>query len=216
MTREGQRAHRLLVGRWHAAAILVASASAVAVAGLSSAYWHQGSPGRLDLALQSALNPLSATSRDLLDTIVWLGDWRVVTVLTAAIALTAYRSSGARVAAFSVAATTIAAATSELMLKPLVDRRLDGDLAFPSGHSTGITAIAMVAVILVVALRRPGRAAQFGLISAASAVMLAVSFALTALGQHYATDAIGGVLVGVGVVNVVALGFDMIGDARLS
>ena len=46
------------------------------------------------------------------------------------------------------------------------------------------------------------------LIAAALAVIVAVCFALTALGDHYATDAIGGSLVAAGVVSLVALAFD--------
>jgi membrane-associated phospholipid phosphatase len=210
VNRQKQASYRPLTGRWRIAAVLVGIISAAGVAGLAIAYWHEVSPGRLDAALLRELSPSSVDMRDLLGYVELLGDWRVVAVLTAAVSLVAMRYGGPRASAFSAAAPIIAAAASELVLKPFVGRRLDGDLAFPSGHTTGITAVAAVVVILVIALGRPGTTAKIILIASALVVVVAVCFALAALGDHYATDAIGGALVAAGVVSLVALVFDFL------
>ena len=42
------------------------------------------------------------------------------------------------------------------MLKPLFDRTLGGALAYPSGHTAALTALAIVAALLLVSLLRVG------------------------------------------------------------
>lgn len=75
-----------------------------------------------------------------------------------------------------------AAALTQFVLKPAIDRHLDVGLTFPSGHATGTFAVLIVAVISGVALV----AAQY----------------------HFATDVVAGAAVGIGMVTGLALVLD--------
>jgi membrane-associated phospholipid phosphatase len=82
------------------------------------------------------------------------------------------------------------------LLKPLFDRRSDGALAYPSGHTT--TMVVVIGMVVLVA-----RCALW-------AVLVAVAYCLLGMiGQgvtyHYFTDTIGGVLLGTAIVCVAAL-----------
>ncbi len=103
-----------------------------------------------------------------------------------------------RDALLAVAAPVFSGVLTQWVLKPLVDRPLDGELAFPSGHATGAWALATVGVILLLRSASPRRLrwADCGVVLALAAV---ISVALVAAQYHFVTDVIGGAAVGVGV-----------------
>jgi undecaprenyl-diphosphatase len=120
--------------------------------------------------------------------------------------------SGWRAVVLASAGPLAAALLAELALKPLVERRFHGDLAFPSGHATGVTAVAAAAVVIVVAGRVGGRKTQFGTSLVATAAVVAVGTSLVALDEHYATDVVGGVLLAAATVCALALALDRCPD----
>jgi undecaprenyl-diphosphatase len=96
--------------------------------------------------------------------------------------------------------------------KPLIGRTIDGDLAYPSGHAGGATAIGLVTALVLVAVLRPSPT-RAGAILAAGALVAggAVAVLLVAANWHYATDAVGGICTAITAVLGSALALDAAG-----
>ncbi len=91
----------------------------------------------------------------------------------------------------------LALLTSELVIKPLVDRTLGSGLSYPSGSTVGAAALGAAAVLAV-----PDRWRRLTIVLASIyGVWMAV--AVTSLQWHYPTDALAGLAYGCGVVLVV-------------
>lgn len=116
-----------------------------------------------------------------------------------------------------VLAPLVAVALTDLALKPLFGRTLDGGLSYPSGHTTGAAGVAFA--VAVVALG-PGRRCLRRAVALASAalcglVVLACALGLVAAGYHYFTDTVGGALLAITTVLGLALATDAVtGRAR--
>jgi membrane-associated phospholipid phosphatase len=127
--------------------------------------------------------------------LLFLTDPRVLAALLAGTLVVALYQRRWRLAVVTALSPTIAIALVQL-LKPLFDRRSDGVLAYPSGHTT--TMVVVIGMVVLVA-----RCALW-------AVLVAVAYCLLGMiGQgltyHYFTDTIGGVLLGTAIVCVAAL-----------
>jgi membrane-associated phospholipid phosphatase len=111
----------------------------------------------------------------------------------------------------AVVGVLVAAMLTELVLKPLVHRTIVGDLTYPSGHTTGLFALATVVAVVVLGSGSggPPRAARVAVVIAAVVVACAVGFAVIGLYYHYFTDTIGGAAVGTGTVLGVAFLLDV-------
>ncbi len=110
-----------------------------------------------------------------------------------------------------VVGTGVAVTLTELLLAPLVARRLGGDLSYPSGHVTAVAAVAVVVVVLCVGPGRSRhRAVNFMVSVVAITTAAATSVAVVAERTHYGTDAIGGWLVAVASVLLVARVLDVV------
>ncbi len=121
-----------------------------------------------------------------------------------------------RAALLSLSGPVSAAALTQWVLKPLIDRRLGGGFAFPSGHATGACAVAAVLVLLLLpgaALRRrlPGFV-RILLWYVAAVFSAGVGLGVVVLRYHYATDVVGGVAVAVVVIGVLAWALDRHAD----
>jgi membrane-associated phospholipid phosphatase len=114
-------------------------------------------------------------------------------------------------AVLAVTAVPVAAALDDALLKPLFDRTLLGQLAFPSGHTTSVTAqAAMLAVLLLVPPQRQRtRTARVTLVTVYCVLTAALATAVVALRWHYFTDTVAGVAVGAGTVLALALLLDL-------
>jgi membrane-associated phospholipid phosphatase len=180
----------------------------VAVLGIISA--HQSHGDAIDRAVDSWVIGLGIPSHTL-SLISRIGDVTVITVLTAALAvgcLAARRVGGAVLAAGGVA---LASALTEFVLKPLVHRTLAGDLTYPSGHTTGVVALAAAMAVVLLAPRsgRPRPAVRIAVVAAAVVIACAVGLAVIGLQYHYFTDTIAGAAVGTGVVLGLAFLLDL-------
>lgn len=91
----------------------------------------------------------------------------------------------------------LALVTSELVVKPLVGRSIDGVLSYPSGSTVGAAALATAAVLAAPARWRVATA----VVAALYALWMAL--AVVSLQWHYPTDALGGLAYGAGVVLVI-------------
>ncbi len=91
----------------------------------------------------------------------------------------------------------LCAMSVEYLFKPLVGRRFEGVLSYPSGSVADLAAVATAWVVAV-----PARARAIFVILAAVAVGAMVT-AVIGLRWHLPTDALAGVILGVGVVLLV-------------
>jgi undecaprenyl-diphosphatase len=89
-------------------------------------------------------------------------------------------------------------------LKPVIARTYDGAVTFPSGHTAGITAVALVTALLLVSAANSRRwaagLAAFGVLAVAA--LMGVS--LVAVGAHFPSDILGGFLVALTAVSATA------------
>jgi undecaprenyl-diphosphatase len=191
-------------------AAIVAGGCLTVVAALGIASVHQSHGDAVDRAVDSWIIGLHVPEH-VLSALSLLGDGIEMVALTAVLAvacLAARRLSGA---ALAIAGVLVAAALTELVLKPLVHRTLAGDLTYPSGHTTGLFALATVVAVVVLGSRsgRSRSAARVAAVIAAAIIAAAVGFAMIGLQYHYFTDTVGGAAVGIGAVLGVAFLLDV-------
>jgi undecaprenyl-diphosphatase len=170
-----------------AARPLAAGLAAVCVAvivSLGALFMHQRRPGGLDRAIDTRIRASLGWHHGLLDLVAGIGDPATVTVMTVALivaCLTTRRWHGAVLAAVAV---PLASALTELLLKPLIDRTMQGALSYPSGHSTGMFALAGVCAVLLTGPSRPGLPAAARVpLTLATAVVLVTALVLDRLGR---------------------------------
>lgn len=178
-----------------AAAILelTAGIALLAAAALAGALFvRRPWENRLDV-LGYNLIPERTTWRGYLD-VADLGSTTVFLAGTAVLVMTVLWRDRARALA-CVVGPLVAVFVTEHVAKPLVARQgvLGGD-SYPSGTVTAVAALAMVLVLVSPTLLRPLSAL------AGAFVVFAVSVAVVGLRWHYATDTVGGALVGCGSV----------------
>lgn len=144
----------------------------------------------------------SSRSAPLLRLLTELGGTAVVAVLAVAVGAAAYRRSR-RPAVFGLLAMTLAGQSLLVTLgKAMTDRaRPDvlqlgewGGSSFPSGHATA--AAAAYACFAFLTGRGRSRRAQIALAAAAGAVTSVVAATRVALGVHWVTDAVAGMMLG--------------------
>jgi membrane-associated phospholipid phosphatase len=116
-----------------------------------------------------------------------------------------------QVVALAVVAPLACVLVTEVLAKPLVDRRHEGYLSYPSGHTVTSVAALTVLVLAVSA----GWSKRHRLFAGAAWVVLVVIVAagLVAMDYHYPTDTIGGIGVALGVTLPGALLADRVRSA---
>jgi len=170
---------------------------------------HLSGPVHLDRLSPAAVVPgrlAGLLARLRLGRLATLVDWRAVVSLAspavgvvAALALASVAwARRDRLGAVLCLAPVLAVVITELVAKPLVDRRLGPGLAFPSGHAT--TAAAVVALVVLLAHRHRGWMGVARVAGPAVAFLAVVAAALVRLGYHYPTDVVGGIAVGIATV----------------
>jgi membrane-associated phospholipid phosphatase len=197
--------------RRQAAIVVVVAATVFTVlaeryAGGSSARW-------LDHRTESLVDDITPRPRALA-VLIQVGSPVVVIVAAVLTALACLWFGRRRLALLAFGGPGLAGAAATL-LQPLVGRTLDGDWAYPSGHTVGATSLALVAAFVLAAVLRPhppwAATLIFGIGALAGATMTVL---LVAAGWHYATDAVGGFLVAVAAVLGAALLIDALLDRR--
>jgi membrane-associated phospholipid phosphatase len=100
--------------------------------------------------------------------------------------------------------------------KHVVHRTLEGQLALPSGHTTGVTSVSLVvAFVLVRATNRQTRAACTAALGAVTLAALAMGAVMVLLRFHYPTDIAAGWAAAVACTLGSALVIDRVaGDRR--
>jgi membrane-associated phospholipid phosphatase len=146
----------------------------------------------------------------LLAILVWPGEPVPFTALTVALALACVlrrRYEGAALVAISV---PLAAAVTELVLKPLIGATSWGN-PFPSGHVTNAVALATALTVL---LARAPRRLRLALVFTAFLLAGAVAIGVIGAQMHHFSDTIGGAAVGIGTVLLTALILDLLFSTR--
>jgi undecaprenyl-diphosphatase len=177
---------------------------------LGGLFAHQTQPGWLDTAIDARLQAGISAYPALLHWVSKPGTLGPVAAVTTAMAVACLMTRRWRGALLAVIAVPTAEAITELVLKPLVDRTLRGQLSFPSGHTTGVFVLAAVFTVLMTGPLRPRlpAAVRLALVLAAYLVASATAVAMIGLRAHYFTDLVGGVAVAVGTVLATALTLD--------
>jgi membrane-associated phospholipid phosphatase len=199
------------VRRW---AIAIACASATITAVLGAWYTGGSSAGRLDRAVDPRLTAGLGEHRELTEALVNIGSPIAVTVMTALLVAALLFLRRPRAALLAALGPAVACAITEWVIKPLVERTRGGTLSYPSGHTTGIFAVTLVVVILMLD-RTPERLpliARLVISTGALAIATVVAIASVAAGDHYATDAIGGACVALATVLGLSLVVDAVAD----
>jgi membrane-associated phospholipid phosphatase len=192
-------------------------AACVAVTVLLGAWFrHHTRAGWLDTAVDVRVQASLGGHLATLNLLAGFGDPVPVTAMTAALLLVCLATRRWRGAVLVTVAVPAAAALTQLLLKPLIGRTLQGDLSFPSGTATGVFALAAAFAVLLAGPVRPRMPAALRLLLALAAFLAAgaVAVALVGLGIHYFTDTVGGAAVGTAVVLATALILDRLGPSR--
>jgi undecaprenyl-diphosphatase len=216
MATRGYRDHgtALLPGsaRRPAVALVVGCVAVTALLGVR--YRDQTRAGRLDTVIDGLVRAVLAEHPTPLNLLVHLGDPVPLTVMTAALLLTCLASRRWRAAALVAIAVPVAATLTKLLLQPLIHRTSTGGVTFPSGHATGVFALAVTVAVLLVNPPRTRPAGRVRAVLAVAAIATAgtVAVALIALNFHYATDTVGGAALATAVALLTALLLDAAGS----
>ena len=191
----------------------VVTLSAVFI-GLTSLVWHRAGATRLDSAIlhgyapndHSVLFRIASYVTDVASPIavVALGG-------TTALALALRRRQ--RIRALACICAPLLAGICEATLKVMVGRTrpetgtLSGEsgFGFPSGHTAGFAALVFTVAFTMSRLSHRRRTA----IRIALALSTAIAVTRVIVGAHYPTDVIGGLILGVVVAQITALGSDL-------
>ncbi|WP_245720778.1 phosphatase PAP2 family protein [Nocardia pseudovaccinii] len=120
----------------------------------------------------------------------------LIPLLLAAAAWFGYRGQWRRAVAM-VAIPEVVVGINSWVLKPLWDRPLHDYLAYPSGHTVHLVAIATAFVMLTDSTR-----ARVGTIAIATAALVCAAVGMIGLGYHLPTDILGGTAVAIALVVV--------------
>ena len=166
--------------------------------------------GRLDSALDPRIQAELSHFPVLLSWLPKLGTLGPVALITLALIVACAatrRWSGAILAAIAM---PVATGLTEYVLKPFVGQVIEQ--SYPSGHATGMFALATICAILLIdpSRCRVPEAVRVLLVLAALTLATAVSAVMVAIGAHRFTDAAAGAAVGTGVVLACALSLDLV------
>jgi undecaprenyl-diphosphatase len=183
---------------------------ALIILALGLTYHDTSSAAPIDARIASVIAERVAPDQSIAHFIVRLGDPLSIATIVFILMMCALFLKRPRAAILAVIGPSACGATIELM-KPLVGRTYHGVLTFPSGHTTGITAVATVAAVMAVSFTR-ARLLMASTMAAAGVLIVAIVMALALLAQHlhYPTDTFGGFLTAVVIVLAGAFCIDAI------
>lgn len=165
---------------------------------------HGMETGWLDTAVDAKVRAILGGHPLLLAVLVGPGEPTAVTAVAAALVLTCILRRRYRQAAWAAISVPLAAAVTELVLKPLIGRTSWGN-PFPSGHVTSVAALVTVLAVLLA-----WGPALLRLVLAVTAFLVTAAVAVGVIGanMHHFTDTVGGAAVGTGTVLLTALILD--------
>ena len=190
-----------------AALVVVVSAAFLALA-LGGRYAGEAYPRWLDALALTLVRDWFPVPRGPVRAVIGLFDPVPLAVLVAVLAGACLLLGRRRLAVLAVAGPVLTGLVTTV-LKPVIDRTKNGDLAYPSGHMGAAVALTVVLAMLVVNIARlRGAAAVTVLVAPPVVVGACLGLAMTVTNYHYLTDAVGGFCVAVAVVVGLALLLD--------
>jgi membrane-associated phospholipid phosphatase len=206
----GSAARPLLPGTGPVVAVAIVVVCVLVLA--VQAVWlrHGMETGWLDTAIDARVQASLAGHPRLLAVLVWPGEPVPAAAMAAALALACIWRRHYRGAALVAISVPLAAALTELVLKPLIGWTPWGN-PFPSGHVTTVAALATALTVLLASTPPLLRLAV-----AFTAFLMAAAVAVGVIGanMHHFTDTAGGAAVGTGTVLVTALILDRLSRAH--
>ena len=191
----------------------LALVSAVAVALLGIHYADTATAGPVDAGALATLQEWFPASRSAALAVDWFGEPLGALLLSGSLAVGCLLAGRWRLAVLAVLVQAFIGALSGL-LKPVFERTIHGGfLSYPSGHTAGATAFALVLGLLLAQLGRAGL--RCGLLVVLGVTMLLGAVAASAqilLVAHYPTDTLGGFLTALALVPAAALLLDVGAD----
>jgi membrane-associated phospholipid phosphatase len=192
---------------------LVVSVAAVVFAVLAARYAGGSNARWLDHRTEKLVDELTPRSRWIV-AVIEVGSPLVVVVTAFLTAFGCLLVGRRRLALLAVLGPGAAGACA-MLFQPLVGRTIEGDWAYPSGHTAGATSLALLAAFVLVTLLRPDPPRAAALVAGIGALAgVTMTVLLVAAGWHYATDAVGGFLVAVAAVLGAALLIDALAGRR--
>lgn len=177
---------------------------------LGLTYHDTPSAAPIDARIASVIAAHIDPDQRVLRFIVRLGDPLSIAAIVVILTMSALLLKRPRAAVLALVGPSACGVAIELM-KPLVGRTYHGILTFPSGHTTGITAVATVAAVMAVSFIR-SRLLMAITMAVAGVLIVAIvmAFALLAQHLHYPTDTFGGFLTAIVIVLAGAFFIDAI------
>lgn len=180
------------------------------VAALGWGFAGERSAGPFDTTLDNALIARGEPLYHPLRVLALFGSPPAMLLGIVVLVIAARRTGRGRPAiVLAVAGPVLASLVTEVLFKPLVDRRYEGVLSLPSGHTTSISAQIAVFLMVFAAAGLPVRTwLRRALVSLGLLMPVGVSVAMVSLQRHYGTDTLAGMLVGPCVIGALAVLLD--------
>jgi undecaprenyl-diphosphatase len=176
------------------------AAMALAFGLMAAMVWHGTSALSLDRSLQRAIGVPDWTQRSsqhLGDRAAQLASAPILVLALVGLAVAVWRRRGWDWWALALCGISVpVGVVVEVVLKPLVGRRYFGTAyRFPSGHTAAITAVVVVALLLLAPRATPSATWWVGM-TIGLAVMLAVTWGVLVTRAHSPIDAAAGIVLG--------------------
>ncbi len=206
--RRRRRRYRLLPAVTRLPVLAVVGAAALIAVALGVRYAGEAYPRWLDRVALTLTRDWFPIPREPARLVIGLFDPVPLAVLVAVVAGVCLAARRRRLAALAVAGPLLTGVVTTV-LKPVIERTKDGDLAYPSGHMGAAVALAVVVALLIVSLVRVRRAVRVAvLVAVPTTVGAGMGLAMAATDYHYLTDAVGGFCIAVAVVLSLAVLLD--------
>jgi membrane-associated phospholipid phosphatase len=189
---------------------------AILVAVLGVLFAHQDTADRFDRAVDAPLVTVFSGHSALADLFAFPGTTIPAVALSAAMVAACLRTGRINGAVLAAVAVPAAVGLGDGLLKPWVDRSYLGQVAYPSGHTASVSALAATAILLFLASAGPPRWLRILILAVMSLLTVSVVVGVIGMPYHYFTDTVAGAAVGTGTVCALALLLDLTPAVRLS
>jgi membrane-associated phospholipid phosphatase len=194
--------------RWARALVVCC---AFLVTGLGLRFAHQSRADPFDHAIDSPIITWFGRHPGLAPSLASPGSLVPAAVLSAAVVLACLIAGRLNGAVLALVAVPVSVGLVERLFKPVFDRTYLGVLAFPSGHTTAVFAVACSVTVLLLGARQSDKPPVLHVAIPVATGLLGclVAAAVIGLQWHYFTDTVAGAAVGIGTVCGLALLLDL-------